>query len=65
MWKKFNWGSCRDVKPSTKIYGKKFSSKQPEDNLSLTKGMMEEGISLTNMNNVFQEWELTAATTET
>ena len=40
------------MKPSTKIYGKKFSSKQPEVNLSLTKGMREEGISLTKMNNV-------------
>ena len=50
--KEFNWASCRDVKPSTKFYGKKFSRKQPEVNLRLTKGMREEGISLTKMNNL-------------
>ena len=44
--KEFNWDSCRDVKPSTKIYGKKFSRKQPEVNLRLTKEMREELISL-------------------
>ena len=50
--KEINWASCRDVRPSTKIYGKKFIRKQPEVNLSLTKGMREERISLTKMNNV-------------
>ena len=40
------------MKPSTKNYGEKISKKQPEFNLRLTKGMREEGIYLTKMNNV-------------
>ena len=51
--KEFNWASCRDVKPSTKIDGKKFIRKQPEVNLGLNKGMREKGYSITNMNNVW------------
>ena len=50
--KELNWDSCRYVKTSTKIYGKIFSRKQTEVNLRLTKGMREEVISLTKINNV-------------
>ena len=53
--KEFNWASCRDVKPSTKSYGKKFSRKQPIVNLSLTKRMRKEGFSLTKMKNVLSQ----------